>query len=293
MDYNKKAEILIEALPYFKMFNGSVVVIKYGGSAMIDETLKQSVMEDIALMKYIGMEPIIVHGGGKEITSQLKKVGKKSQFVNGYRVTDEETMEITEMVLAGKVGKSIVRHLHILGVNAVGISGKDGQLFLCEQTCEGMGQVGNIVKVDPRLLNTLMSDGFVPVVSPIGLDTQGNTYNINADEAASAIAKTIKAEKLFYLSDVPGVLETPTEESSLISALGIDTLNYMMEKGMIKGGMIPKLRCCKEALENGVEGVHILDGRQLHSLLIELFTDQGIGTMICHSVPSEKKEVNS
>lgn len=289
--YIEKAELLIEALPYFKAFNGSKVVIKYGGSAMIDEKLKSAVMEDIILMKYIGVDPIIVHGGGKEISSQLKKVGKETKFIDGCRVTDHETMEITEMVLSGKVGKSIVRQLHVHGVNAVGISGKDGGLLTCESVAhKEMGCVGNVTHVKPQLLHTLINDDFIPVISPVGIDDEGNTYNINADQAALAIASALEADKLIYLTDVPGVLSIPDQEDSLLSVISSKEIKGLIKSGVISGGMIPKINCCKEAVDQGVSKVHILDGRVPHSMLIEMFTDKGIGTMV---VPSHKGMIYS
>lgn len=281
--YISKAKVLIEALPYFKTFNEKIVVIKYGGSAMIDDNLKSAVLEDIVLMRYIGMKPVIVHGGGKEISTTLDRLGKKTEFIQGYRVTDEETMEIAEMVLSGKVGKNIVRHLHIHGVNAVGISGKDGSILKCCKKNIGdidVGLVGDVTDVNPKLIMTLLEDGFIPVISPIGINKQGETFNVNADQAASAIAGALKAEKLVFLTDVPGVLGDQEDLSSLISTLSLSDIQKLIKEKQVEGGMIPKLQCCYQAVVDGVKKVHILDGRVEHSLLLEMFTNDGIGTMI-------------
>lgn len=278
-----KAKILLEALPYFKAFNNKTVVIKYGGSAMVDEGLQASVLKDIVMMKYIGMKPVIVHGGGNEISGLLKKVGKKAKFINGYRVTDEETMEIAEMVLSGKVGKNIVRHLQVHGVNAVGISGKDACLLVCEKKkgAEELGLVGDIKEVNPQLVNTLLDDGFIPVISPVGMDEEGNTYNINADHAASAIAGALEAEKLVFMTDVAGVYTVDHKgEKDFIKVLYSQQIQQMISSGEITGGMIPKLLCCKEAIGLGTKQVHILNGCMPHSLLLEVFTRDGAGTMV-------------
>lgn len=290
--YIDKAEVLLEALPYFKAFNDKTIVIKYGGSAMIDDKIQGAVLRDIVMMKYIGLKPIIVHGGGKEISGLLEKVGKEAKFIHGYRVTDQETMEIAEMVLSGKVGKNIVRHIQIHGVNAVGISGKDAGLLQCEKKKveqEDIGLVGEVKKVNPMLIKTLIADGFIPVISPIGMDEEGNTYNINADHAACAIAGALDAEKLVFMTDVPGVLGDPEDLSTLINELKVDKIDGMIKTGEIKGGMIPKLLCCKKAIEDGVKQVHVLNGCLSHSLLMEIFTNKGIGTMVVPESSGEEE----
>ncbi|WP_105616192.1 acetylglutamate kinase [Vallitalea okinawensis] len=289
--YISKAKVLIEALPYFKAFNDKIVVIKYGGSAMIDDHLKSAVLEDIVLMRYIGMKPVIVHGGGKEISTTLERLGKKTDFIQGYRVTDEETMEIAEMVLSGKVGKNIVRHLHVHGVNAVGISGKDGGILKCCKKSIGdidVGLVGEVTDVNPKLIMTLLEDGFIPVISPIGINKEGETFNVNADQAASSIAGAVNAEKLVFLTDVPGVLGDKNDLSSLMSTLSLREIQLLIKEKQVEGGMIPKLQCCYQAVIDGVKKVHILDGRVEHSLLLEMFTNDGIGTMVEGGEQDEK-----
>ncbi|MEI7473567.1 MAG: acetylglutamate kinase [bacterium] len=281
--YIEKAKILIESLPYIKKFNGKTVVIKYGGSAMLNENLKKAVMQDIALMKLVGIRPVIVHGGGPEINSLLEKIGKKAEFIDGLRVTDDETMECVEMVLAGKVNKSIVNHLLNIGGNAVGISGKDANIIEAEKKLvngKDVGLVGEVKNVNPQLINTLIESDFVPVIAPVGRDKIGLTYNINADYAAEAIAVALNAEKLVFLTDVEGVLMNKNDSSSLISSLKVNTSEKLIEAKIIQGGMIPKIECCNRAVKNGVKTVHILDGRVEHSLLLEIFTEAGIGTMI-------------
>ncbi|SDB15983.1 acetylglutamate kinase [Eubacterium oxidoreducens] len=278
----EKAEVLIEALPYIQRFNRKVIVVKYGGSAMIDEELKMHVIQDVTLLKLVGFKPIIVHGGGKEISRWVGKVGKEAEFVNGLRKTDEETMEIAEMVL-GRVNKSLVQQVQQLGVNAVGISGKDGGLLkVKKKLSEGqdIGYVGEITQVNPKVLYDLLEKDFLPIVFPVGLDDEFNTYNINADDAACAIASAMKVEKLAFLSDVEGVYMDPNDKSSLISELTCKHAKELMESGNISGGMIPKLNNCISAIESGVSRVHILDGRIAHCLLLEIFTNKGIGTAI-------------
>ncbi len=277
-----KAQTLIEALPYIQKFNNKKVVVKYGGSAMLDEQLKFNVIQDVALLKLVGMQPIIVHGGGKDISSWVSKVGKEPKFVQGLRVTDEETMEIAEMVL-GRVNKSLVQMVEKLGVKAVGISGKDGCTFKVEKKLvngEDIGFVGNITEVDASLINTLIDNGFVPVICPIGLDEDFQTYNINADDAACAVATAVGAEKLVFLTDTEGVYTNPEDKDTLISVMTLDMANEFIEKGFIGGGMLPKLNNCIDAINNGVSRVHILDGRMEHCLLLEFFTNRGIGTAI-------------
>lgn len=278
-----KANILMEALPYIKEFSGETVVIKYGGAAMVDEAIKQAVMQDIALMKLIGMRPVIVHGGGPEINQMLKAVGKESVFKNGLRVTDEETVEIAEMVLAGKVNKSIVQLLENQGISAAGLTGKDGNTMICEKNMpkgEDIGYVGKIVSVNTELIDTLLLAGFTPVIAPIGTDENAQSYNINADYAALHIAKALKAKKLVFMTDVPGILKNVEDPTSFISVLEPEEARRLIADGTIGGGMIPKVKSCLEAIEGGVQNVHILDGRIEHCLLLEFFTSRGIGTLI-------------
>ncbi|MCI5936466.1 MAG: acetylglutamate kinase [Eubacterium sp.] len=277
-----KAETLIEALPYIRDFNGKKVVVKYGGSAMLDENLQQSVIKDVALLKLVGMKPIIVHGGGKEISKWLGYMGKESKFVEGLRVTDEDTMEVAEMVLS-KVNKHLVQMMEKLGVKAAGISGKDGGTMICDKkTASGqdIGFVGEVKKVNSDLIDTLLENDFVPIIAPIGMDEKFQAYNINADDAASAIAKSIKAEKLVFMTDIEGVCMDPSDPETLISVLPVNEAKFLIENGTIGGGMIPKIRNCVEAVEQGVSRVHILDGRQEHCLLLEFYTKKGIGTAI-------------
>ena len=279
--YLHKAEVLIEALPYIQQFNRKVIVVKYGGSAMADEELKKNVIKDVTLLKLVGFKPIVVHGGGKDISAWINKVGKKPEFVNGLRVTDEETMEIAEMVL-GKVNKSLVAMVQELGVKAVGISGKDGGLLKVEKKYsdgKDIGFVGNITEVNTKILEDLLENDFLPIVSPIGLDDNFDTYNINADDAACAIAKAMHADKLAFLTDIEGVYKDPEDKSTFISRLTVTQANALINDGYIGGGMLPKLNNCTDAIENGVNRVHILDGRKPHTLLLEIFTRKGIGTM--------------
>lgn len=280
--YLEKAEVLIEALPYIQRFNRKIIVVKYGGSAMVDEQLKKSVIQDVVLLKLVGFKPIIVHGGGKEISRWVSKVGKEPQFINGLRVTDKETMELAEMVL-GKVNKELVSLVESLGVKAVGISGKDGGLLKVEKKYSGgqdIGFVGNITEVNPKILSDLLDNDFLPIVCPIGMDEDFLTYNINADDAACAIAKAMKAEKLAFLTDIEGVYKKPEEPESLISKLFVKDAKELINNGNVGGGMIPKLQNCIDAIEQGVSRVHILDGRIKHCLLLEIFTNKGIGTAI-------------
>ena len=280
--YLDKAEVLIEALPYIQRFNRKIVVVKYGGSAMLDDELKKNVIKDVVLLKLVGFKPIIVHGGGKEISRWVGKVGMEPKFINGLRVTDKDTMEIAEMVLA-KVNKELVAMVESLGVNAVGISGKDGGLLKCrkKQTEGGdIGFVGEVTKVEPKILEDLLEKDFLPIICPIGLGEDYQTYNINADDAACAIAQAVHAEKLAFLSDVEGICTDPADVSTLISELTIQEGKQLIEKGTITGGMIPKLYSCIEAIQAGVSRVHILDGRIPHCLLLEIFTNRGIGTAI-------------
>lgn len=278
----EKAEVLIEALPYIQRFNRKIIVVKYGGSAMVDDELKKSVIEDVTLLKLVGFKPIIVHGGGKEISKWVGKVGMEPEFVNGLRKTDAATMEIAEMVL-GKVNKSLVQMVEELGVNAIGISGKDGGMLKVDKKLsngQDIGFVGEIKEVNPKILYDLLEKDFLPIVCPIGLDDEFNTYNINADDAACAIARAVSAEKLAFLTDIEGVYKDPEDKSTLISELMVSDAKKLIGDGYIGGGMLPKLNNCIDAIENGVSRVHILDGRIAHCLLLEIFTNKGIGTAI-------------
>lgn len=277
-----KAEVLIEALPYIQRFNRKIIVVKYGGSAMIDEELKKQVIQDVTLLKLVGFKPIIVHGGGKEISKWVEKTGMTPEFVNGLRKTDEPTMEIAEMVL-NKVNKSLVQNVQSLGVNAVGISGKDGGLLKVEKKLsdgKDIGFVGEITEVNPKILMDLLEKDFLPIVCPIGMDENFVTYNINADDAACAIAKAVSAEKLAFLTDIEGVYKDKDDPDTLISELSVEEAKKLIGDGFIGGGMLPKLNNCIEAIEEGVSRVHILDGRIAHCLLLEIFTNKGIGTAI-------------
>ena len=278
----QKAEVLIEALPYMQRFNRKIIVVKYGGSAMVDEELKKHVIQDVTLLKLVGFKPIIVHGGGKEISKWVGKVGMEPVFINGLRKTDEATMEIAEMVL-NKVNKSLVTLVQELGVNAVGISGKDGGLLKVEKKYsngEDIGFVGEITEVNPQILYDLLEKDFLPIICPVGMDAEYNSYNINADDAACAIAKAVKAEKLAFLTDIEGVYKDPKDKDTLISELRVSEARELIGDGFIGGGMLPKLNNCIDAIENGVSRVHILDGRIAHCLLLEIFTNRGIGTAI-------------
>ena len=278
----EKAEVLIEALPYIQKFNRRIIVVKYGGSAMANPELQRNVIKDVTLLKLVGFKPIIVHGGGKEISRWVGKVGMEPKFINGLRVTDEDTMEVAEMVL-NKVNKNLVRMVEELGVRAIGISGKDGALLKVEKKYsngEDIGFVGDIKSVNADILFDLLEKDFLPIVCPIGLDDDYNTYNINADDAAYAIAKAVHAEKLAFLSDIDGVYRDFEDKTSLVSHLTVDEARELIESGGITGGMIPKLQNCIGAIENGVSRVHILDGRIPHCLLLEIFTKKGIGTAI-------------
>ncbi len=278
----KKAEVLIEALPYIQKFNRKIIVVKYGGSAMSNEELKRNVIKDVTLLKLLGFKPIIVHGGGKEISQWVGKIGKEARFVNGLRVTDEETMEIAEMVLS-KVNKSLVTMVQELGVKAVGISGKDGGLLTVDKKYadgQDIGFVGEIKDVNPKVLYDLLEKDFLPIVAPVGLDEGFATYNINADDAACAIAKAVGADKLVFLTDIEGLYKDINDKSSFISRITASDAEALIAGGLIGGGMLPKLNNCTSAIENGVNRVHILDGRIPHCLLLEIFTNSGVGTAI-------------
>ncbi len=290
--YADRANVLIEALPYIQRFNGATIVVKYGGHAMKDEKLKQNFALDIIMMKYVGLNPIVVHGGGPQIGDLLKKLSIKSAFVDGIRVTDKKTMDIVEMVLVGKVNKEIVNLINRNGGQAVGLSGKDGQLITARKIKylkkkEGdhppeiidMGMVGEIISVDNRILISLSESDFIPVIAPVGAGKSGETYNINADLVAGHIAASLNARKLILLTDTEGVLD---REGKLISTLGIEKANQLISNETIKGGMIPKVRCCLDALKRGVKKSHIIDGRKDHALLLEIFTKVGVGTEIVH-----------
>ena len=286
--YLDKAEVLIEALPYIQRFNRKIIVVKYGGSAMVDENLKKRVIEDVTLLKLVGFKPIIVHGGGKEISKWVGRVGMEPRFINGLRVTDADTMEIAEMVL-GRVNKSLVQLVEELGVRAIGISGKDGGLLKVDKKYSGgqdIGYVGEIKKVNAQILFDLLEKDFLPIVCPVGLDDDFNTYNINADDAACAIARAVQAEKLAFLTDIEGVYKDPNDSDTLISELRVDEAQELMKDGYIGGGMLPKLQNCIDAIESGVSRVHILDGRIPHCLLLEIFTNKGIGTAILNNKES-------
>jgi acetylglutamate kinase len=279
----EKANVLIEALPYIRAFNGMTVVIKYGGSAMLDPEINETIIQDIVLLKLVGLKPVIVHGGGPEINAMLSKVGIKSEFINGLRVTTKDTMEVVEMVLAGKVNKQVVNMIAGQGGLAVGLTGKDGNILEANKLVKDgidLGYVGEIVKVNTELIHTLINNDFIPVIAPIGADKEGNTYNINADYAAVAIAGALKAQKLVFLTDVEGVLKDREDPASLMSYLSDEEARKYIENGTISGGMIPKVECCMEAIESGVSMVHILDGRLSHALILEIYTEKGIGTMM-------------
>ncbi len=277
-----KAKVLIEAIPYIKSFSGKTVVIKYGGSAMVDKIMKENIIKDISLLKLIGINIILVHGGGPIINETLEKMNKEPIFIDGLRQTDAETMEITEMVLAGKINKEIVNDILKNGLDAVGISGKDGSTLLAKKKMvngNDIGYVGEIIDVRTNLIESLMDNGFIPVIAPIGRDEFGNTYNINADYAAVKIAGALKAQKLVYITDVKGVLRDISDDKSLISNMTITEAEENISNGVITGGMIPKVEGCVDAVKKGVKTVHIIDGRVEHSLLLEIFTQKGIGTM--------------
>lgn len=280
----QKAEILVEALPYIKDFYGKRVVIKYGGAAMVDCELKKKVIEDIVLMRYVGMKPIVVHGGGPEINHMLARLGIESDWVDGLRVTDQETMEIVEMVLGGKVNKEIVAGINASGGLAVGLSGKDGQLITAQALDKDkMGFVGQVTAINPAIIETVVDSGYIPVIAPIGIGPAGESYNINADLVAAAIAVALKADKLVLLTDVPGLLRDPGDPASLISILRVGDVQDYINQGIIAGGMIPKVQCCVESVLGGVGRTHIIDGRLPHSILLEVFTREGIGTMVVNA----------
>ncbi|MFQ5587403.1 MAG: acetylglutamate kinase [Nitrospiria bacterium] len=277
---NKKADVLIEALPYIQAFFGKTIVIKYGGAAMIDPDLKRRFAEDVVLMKYVGMHPVIVHGGGPQISGMMKRLGMEPKFVEGVRVTDPETMSIVEMVLSGAINKEIITLIHQMGGKGVGLTGKDGRLIKArrlDEAKEASDHVGEVAAVDPEILNTLDEGRFIPVISPIGADETGKTYNINADLVAGSLAAALSAEKLLILTDVPGILDA---SGALIPTLSKKNVAQLIKGGVVQGGMRPKVKAALSAVEGGVRKSHIIDGRVPHALLLEIFTDQGVGTEI-------------
>ena len=278
-----RAEVLTQALPYIQKYYGKIIVIKYGGNAMINEQLKEQVMEDIVLLHLVGVEVVLVHGGGPEITETLKRMGKDSVFLNGLRVTDKETADVAQMVLAGKINKSLVNLLQIKGGAAIGLSGLDGHMIKAEMKNKDLGYVGEITDVDVKPIMDLLNNDYIPVVSTIGCDDKGNVYNINADTAAAYIAGKMGAERLITMTDIEGILRDKNDPKSLISCLDIPEAKELFESGVISGGMIPKVQCCIDAIEHGVHQVTILDGRVPHALLIETLTDEGAGTMVVKS----------
>lgn len=281
-DIINKASILTEALPYIQKFSGITVVIKYGGAALVNEEIKKTIMADIALMKYVGFKPVVVHGGGKDINKALERVGIEPKFIDGLRVTDEDTMEIVQQVLAGKINKNITSELCQHGINAVGICGKDAGFMKVKKAMPNgldLGLVGDVTEVNTDLVTTLIDNDFVPVISSIGVDEEGNSYNVNADYAAVAVAGALKAEKLVFITDVAGVMEDVNDPDSVISVIKCDEVKKLIGN-VIAGGMIPKVQCCIAGVEAGVKNVHILDGRIAHCLILEIFTNKGIGTLI-------------
>ena len=276
----QRAEVLTQALPYIKRYNGKVVVVKYGGNAMINEQLKQQVMEDIVLLWLIGVKIVLVHGGGPEISELMDKLGKKSEFINGLRVTDEETVDIVQMVLAGKVNKTLVNMLEMKGGKAIGLSGMDGRLIEAQVKDEKLGYVGEITKIHIKPVTDLLEKGYIPVVSTLGCDKKGNIYNINGDTAASYIAGALGAERLIMMTDIAGILSDKDDPSTIIPEISIIDAEKLYEEGIVSGGMIPKVECCVEAIQRGVGNAIIMDGRVPHSILMELLTNEGAGTMV-------------
>jgi len=291
---SEKADILIESLPYIKTFHSKTFVIKYGGAAMLDENIRKDIIRDFILLRYIGINVVVVHGGGPEITSYLNKTGKKTEFVNGLRVTDKETMEAVQMTLVGKTNLDIVSLINLYGGKGVGLNGKDSNIILArkrlpelifnhdtkEEKTVDLGFVGEIEKIDPALINLLCQNNYIPVIAPIGVGLDGESYNINADEAASEIAVSLKADKLIMVTDVDGIYESPNNPATKIESLTIHQAKQLIDKNIINGGMIPKVTACINAISNGVKRTHIIDGKMKHSMLLEFFTDEGIGTMV-------------
>ncbi len=281
MDSSLTAKVLTQAMPYIQKFAGETIVVKYGGNAMLNEKLKAAVMSDIVLMQLVGVNVVLVHGGGPEISSMLDRVGKESKFINGMRVTDKETMDIVQQVLAGKVNKSLTQHLNRSGGKAVGLCGLDGNMLMAEKkiTAEDLGFVGEITEVNPCIITDSINNGYVPIIATVAGDYNGNVYNINADIAAAHIAAKIGAKKLILMTDIRGLLQDKDDEDSLIPVVNVSEVTQLKREGIISGGMIPKIDCCVEAVRQGVNRAHIIDGRIEHSILIELFSDEGIGTM--------------
>ena len=275
-----RAEILVEALPYIRKYNNKVLVIKYGGNAMINETLKQQVMEDVALLHLIGVKVVLVHGGGPEISDTLKRIGKEAKFVDGLRVTDRETVEVVQMVLAGKINKTLVKLLESKGGKAMGISGIDGHMIMAKVKDEKLGYVGEITSVNVQPILDLLEKDYIPVISTVGSDLEGNTYNINADTAAAHIAGALRAERLITMTDITGVMMDPHDPQSLMPCIDLVDARQLMDEGVISGGMIPKIECCIDAISYGVRKVIILDGRVPHAILMEVLTNEGAGTMV-------------
>ena len=279
LDKKQQAEVLLEAMPYIKKYQNKVLVIKYGGNAMLTDELRWSVMRDLTILHCVGIKVVLVHGGGPEISQTLSRMGIESKFVNGLRYSDEETAEVVRMVLAGKVNKSLVHMLGAMGDKAVGLCGMDGNLLLCEKESEALGFVGKIVSVNTEIIDDCLNAGYIPVISSVGYDNVGNIYNVNADTAASAIAGALKAESLILMTDIRGLLQDKDDESSLIKKVYVSDIPSLVKEGIISGGMVPKINCCKEAIRRGVNRVFITDGRVAHSVLLELLSDEGMGTM--------------
>ncbi|HOA33841.1 MAG TPA: acetylglutamate kinase [Clostridiales bacterium] len=275
----QRAEILVQALPYIQKYYNKIIVIKYGGNAMLNCSLKKSVMRDIVLLSLIGIKVVLVHGGGPEISDMLSKTGKESKFIGGLRVTDEETMDIVQMVLAGKINKELVSLINSIGGKAIGLSGIDGAMIEAQQLSQELGFVGEIVNIDAKIINDVLEKGYIPVVSSIGYDRHGNSYNINADTAAAEIASSLKATSFILMTDTVGLLRDKNDAGTLIPKVSIDEAPELIKSGIISDGMLPKVSCCINAVEKGVERVFIIDGRVPHSILIEVLTDKGIGTM--------------
>lgn len=276
----ERAEIICEALPYIRKYSGKTLVIKYGGNAMNDEAVTTTILQDIAALKIVGVNPILVHGGGPEINKLLSRLGIKPQFKNGMRVTDTATMEVAQMILCGKINKNIVGELNSMGVKAIGLCGKDSQLIKAEKLDSDLGYVGKITEINSKLLEILARDEFIPVIASIATDEQGNSYNVNADVAAAAIGAAMHAEKLMFLSDIDGIMANKDDSQSLIDKISVAELKKMMDSGAISGGMLPKAASCIDAIERGINSVFVLNGTLPHSILLELFTDNGVGTMI-------------
>jgi len=276
----QRAEVLTQALPNIKKYSGKIVVIKYGGNAMVNETLKEQVMEDIVLLSLIGVKVVLVHGGGPEISEMMNKLGKKAEFVDGLRVTDKETVDIVQMVLAGKINKSLVNFINVKGGKAMGISGMDGKLIEAKMKNEKLGYVGEITNINIKPVEDLLAKGYIPIISTIGCDDKGNAYNINGDTAAAHIAGALRAERLIMMTDVAGILKDKDDPSTLIPEISIHEAEELSQEGIISGGMIPKLECCITGIRKGVENIIIMDGRVPHAILMELLTDEGAGTMV-------------